>query len=399
MPLKSVFKAPRFTGGLCFGAPDDTREIRAVREHPSTHESHAMNSENPVSSAPSESTARPTPSMKDAFPFRVGAALPTRMFTGEDKARTDLVLRQFNSITPENLLKPGLVHPEENRFEFGVPDRYVEFGEKHRMKIIGHTLVWHQQTPDWFFTGPDGKSAGRELLISRMEKHIKTVVGRYKGRIAGWDVVNEAFEADGTMRMSKWLEIIGPEYIELAFRFAHEADPGCELYYNDFDMHSEKKRGSVVRMIREFRGKGVRIDAVGLQTHVSLGGPAVEEYEASVRAYIDAGVKVMATEVDVTVLPRGWDLPREKRQTAAGDPAYNPWPDGLPAEVEEAQAERYAELFGVFRKYAEHFDRVTFWCVDDGSSWLNNIPIKGRTDYPLLFGRDFRPKKAFYRIL
>ena len=249
--------------------------------------------------------------IKDAMPFKFGVAIPARIFMRAPNDSSRLVERHFNSITPENEMKPASLQPKEGEFRWDVSDRFVAFGEKNKMKIIGHCLVWHNQTPHWFFVNADGSKADRETLIARMRAHIHAVVGRYKGRIHGWDVVNEAFDDGGRLHPSPWRDGIGEDFIELAFRFAHEADPDAELYYNDFNMFTAGKRRGVVEMVRKFKEKGVRIDAVGLQSHAGLKGPKVEEYEATIEALASVGVKAMITELDVSALPSAWGLTAE----------------------------------------------------------------------------------------
>ena len=328
--------------------------------------------------------------LKDAFAgkFSLGAAFRSAIYEGRDQKERAIVERHFNAITAENEMKPFALQPKEGVFNFETADRFVEFGEKHGMKIIGHCLVWHNQMPGWFFKDASGKDVDRDTLIARMRAHIHAVVGRYKGRIYGWDVVNEAFGDDGELHDSPWLRIIGSDFMELAFRFAHEADPDVELYYNDFSMAGAGKRRGVVRMIRDFRAKGIRIDAIGMQTHVSLVHPSIAEYEASLEAFAAEGVKVMVTEMDVSALPAAWGLSAEITTSHDYDEKYNPWKDGkLPAEMQEKLARRYEEFFSVFLRHAKVVDRVTLWGVTDGTSWLNNFPVRGRTDYPLFFDR------------
>lgn len=233
-----------------------------------------------------------------------------------------------------------------------------------------------------------------------MKEHIETVVGRCKGRIRGWDVVNEAISGDGQLRMTKWLEIIGPDYIARAFEFAHQADPDAELYYNDYDMWKPQHRQAVVRLVNELREKGLRIDGVGMQGHWGLDYPPIEEAEKSIETYAALGLKVMITELDISVLPRARNFSgAEVSQNFQLQKELNPWPEGLPDEMQKKLADRYAELFGLFRKHADKIDRVTFWNVHDGNSWLNNWPIRGRTDYPLLFDRQTKPKPAFFAVV
>lgn len=328
--------------------------------------------------------------LKDVFAgrFRIGAAFGSRVYTGRAEGDRALVERHFNAITPENEMKPASLQPREGAFRFDVADRFVAFGETNRMKIIGHCLVWHQQTPKWFFEGRDGKPVDRETLIARMHTHIRTVVGRYRGRVRGWDVVNEAFDDHGALRDTPWSRLVGPDFVELAFRFAHEADPDAELYYNDFGMASRGKREGVVRMIRDFRAKGVRIDGVGMQTHVNLHHPSLADYEASLAAFAAEGVKVMVTEMDISVLPAAWGLSADVSARHDYQEKYNPWRDGvLPDEIQQRLARRYEDFFRIYLRHADAIDRVTFWGVTDATSWLNDFPVRGRTDYPLLFDR------------
>lgn len=347
--------------------------------------------------------AAPTqPSLKDAFhdSFRIGAALNAAIFTEEDARDAALVKQQFDSITPENVLKWALVHPSPGVYDFDLPDRYVAFGEKNHMRIIGHTLVWHNQTPRWVFEDEKGNPVDRETLLSRMRDHIHTVVGRYKGRIFGWDVVNEALNEDGTLRQSGWLKIIGEDYIAKAFEFAHEADPQAELYYNDYSIENEAKREGVIRLIRKLQAEGVPVAAIGIQGHDKMDWPSLDQEDAAITAFAKLGVKVNITELDIDVLPRATqEQGAEVSLRAESQAALNPYTAGLPDSVQQALAKRYAGLFGVFLKHRDVITRVTFWGVTDGDSWLNNWPVQGRTSYPLLFDRNARPKPAFDAVL
>ena len=343
-----------------------------------------------------------TPTLKEAFAadFLVGAALGTNQVMGEDAEATQLAAEQFDSITPENLLKWAEVHPQPDEYNFGPADRYVEFGRKHGMFIVGHTLVWHNQTPAWVFEGVGGKPVDRRTLLARMREHIHTVVGRYKGRVNGWDVVNEAIDENGAMRATPWQRIIGDDYIAKAFEFAHEADPNAELYYNDYDMWKPGKRRTVKKLVADLQAKGVRIDGVGIQGHWGMDYPSLDEMEAMLRDYGEMGVKLMITELDLNVLPRpSRHLGADTRQNYQLHKELNPYPDGLPAEQQRALADRYAEVFRVLLRYRDKVDRVTFWGVDNGQSWLNNWPVRGRTAYPLLFDRDYQPTPAFAAVI
>jgi endo-1,4-beta-xylanase len=347
-------------------------------------------------------TRAQTLTLKDAFKdaFLVGAALNEAQFTGRDARGAALVAAQFSAITPENVMKWEKIHPQPDRYDFVAADRYVEFGEKHGMAIIGHTLVWHSQTPAWVFRKADGTPADRDTLLERMRDHIHTVVGRYQGRVRGWDVVNEALNEDGTRRATPWRKIIGEDYLAKAFQFAHEANPQAELYYNDYSLENEPKRNGALALIRELQAAGVKVHGIGTQQHIKMDWPTPEQVDATLTAFGTLGVKVMVTELDVDVLPeRTRDRRAEVSLRQAADPALNPYTNGLPESVQQALAQRYADLFTVYLKHRATVDRVTFWGVTDGDSWLNNWPIRGRTAHPLLFDRQGRPKPAFDAVL
>ena len=333
--------------------------------------------------------------------FKFGAALHKSCFTTPcNEAERALVAKEFTSITPENIMKPQYMEPIEGIFDFTLTDRYVAFGEKHNMKIIGHCLVWHNQMPKWFFKDSTGEYVDRDTLISRMRTYIYTVVGHYKGRVDGWDVVNEAIMKDGTLRETPWLKIIGEDYIDLAFRFAHEADSEAELYYNDYAMDAPGKRDRVVQLVKDLKAKGLRIDAVGMQTHAHLCYPDYVSYEKAIETYAAAGVKVAVTEMDVSVLPFNWDPSAEITECYSYDAAIDPWRGNtLPPEIESKFNERYLKMFEIFLRHHEVIDRVTLWGVGDEKSWLKDFPVKGRMDHPLLFDRELKPKSVYSAII
>jgi endo-1,4-beta-xylanase len=340
--------------------------------------------------------------LKDAYKqaFFVGAAVNAAQFTEKDARGAALVETQFNSITPENALKWENIHPRLDTYAFDLPDKYVAFGEANHMFIVGHCLVWHNQIPDSVFRDAQGNLVTREVLLQRMRDHIHTVVGRYKGRIKSWDVVNEALNEDGTLRQSLWLKIIGEDYIEKAFQFAHEADPQAQLTYNDYSLEIEPKRNGALSLIEKLKAKGVPITSVGLQGHDSLEWPSVEQQDATITAFGKLGVKVVISELDIDVLPRAANQDTADITTdIKADSRLNPYVNGLPDSVQQALAQRYAELFGVFLKHRGVISRVTFWGVSDGDSWRNNWPVKGRTSYPLLFDRSGQPKPAFAAVI
>ena len=328
--------------------------------------------------------------LKDVFKkdFLIGASVSSDQISGKDTNVISIIESQFNSITPENCLKWDSVHPKPNVYDFEQADRFVAFGEKNKMFIIGHILIDQEQVPDWVFQDANGRNVDRETLLKRMHEHIFAVVGRYKGRINAWQVINEPIGRDGRMRKTRWFEILGEDYIQKAFEYAHEADPNVELYYNGHDMLTKEATDSIVRLVGDIKSKGGRIDGIGVQAHWKLNTPSLDDVENGIVNLTQSGVKVMITEMDITVLPRN-----------VSQKELNPYPDVLPAEVQERLAKRYGELFAIFCRHAGKISRVNFWGVHDGQSWLNNWPVQGRTDYPLLFDRKLQPKPAFFAVV
>jgi endo-1,4-beta-xylanase len=342
------------------------------------------------------------PSLKEAYKndFKIGVALNTRQIFEQDTVGDAIVKAQFNSISPENILKWEVVHPQPDTYDFKASDAYVAFGEKNQMFTIGHNLIWHNQAPKWVFEHPDGTFLTRKELLKRMRDHIKTVVGRYKGRIKGWDVVNEALNEDGTLRQSLWYKIIGPDYLVEAFKAAHKADPQAELYYNDYSLENEPKRNGAVALIKKLQAAGCHVTGIGSQEHDGLNWPAIDQVDATINAFAALGIKVMVTELDIDVLPQAvTNGSADVGQTAASQPNLNPYADGLPDAVQKQLAERYASLFATFLKHKNVITRVTFWNVTDGDSWKNNWPVRGRKNYPLLFDRQGQPKPAFDAVI
>ena len=330
--------------------------------------------------------------LKDVVPqgWLIGVAINQNQSDARDTVAVELIARQFNSISPENLLKFESVQRQPGVFTFEAQDRYVAVGRDRGMAVIGHTLVWHSQTPAWVWAGSDGGSADRATMLERMRTHIATVVGRYKGRIRGWDVVNEALNDDGTLRDSPWRRGIGDDYIAKAFEFAREADPSAELYYNDYNLATRPaKRAGAIRIVKELQQRGLRIDAVGEQGHWRLDSPTAADIDQTIAELRATGVKVMITELDVNLLPpagpRGQPPP----------PDSNPYVDGLPEDVQRALSRYYADAFRVFLKHRDDITRVTFWGLSDGDSWLN----RGRVNHPLLWDRQRQPKPAFGEVL
>ena len=327
--------------------------------------------------------------LKDLMPkgMVIGVAINQRQFDGTDAGGVAVITQQFNQISPENVLKFQPIHPAADRYNFDPGDRYVQFGLDRKMQVIGHTLVWHQQTSAWVFQGADGKPADRDTLLARMRDHIHTVVGRYKGKIHGWDVVNEAIDEDGSLRKAPWHDGIGDDYVAKAFEFAREADPNAELYYNDYNLEKPAKRAGVIRLVKDLQARGLRIDGIGNQGHWQLETPTIGEIETTLTELHSTGLKVMYTELDINMLP-----PAGRN----ADPATaNPYASGLPDEKQQQLAKRYADIFGVFVRHRDWVSRVTVWGLSDGDSWLN----RGRANYPLLFDRQRQPKPAFQSVV
>ncbi len=342
------------------------------------------------------------PTLKETLgkDFLVGAAVNVDIVNGRDEGSADIVRKHFNSIVAENCMKGEEIHPEEHRYNWTDADKTVQWGEENGQVVIGHCLVWHSQPPKWMFTDKQGKPVTRAVLIDRMYHHITDVVTRYKGRIKGWDVVNEAFNDDGTYRKTPYYKIIGEDYFELAFKFAHEADPDAELYYNDYSLSNPAKRDAVCRLVRRLKEKGCRIDAVGMQSHHGYDYPSPEEYEKSIKAFVAAGVKVQMTEFDINMLPRPENFHgAEVGQNFQYDTKYNPYTKGLTKKANKIFEQQYLNFFKVIERNKKDILRVTLWGVTDATSWLNDWPIHGRTNYPLLFDRDYKEKPVVQKII
>ena len=330
--------------------------------------------------------------------FYLGAAINENTILGLDPKSATIVNSEFNTITPENSLKWMFIQPKPNKFNFKAADKYVEMGLKNNMYIVGHALVWHAQLSD-FMQNIDNSAEVRK----HVDNHINRLVSRYKGKIDAWDVVNEAFEEDGSLRASVFYKNMGENYIEEVFRITEKADPDADLIYNDYNLYKPEKRAAVLKMVKNFKSNGTKINGVGVQAHWDLKSPSLEEIEQIILDIHAEGVSVSFTELDISVLPNPWEMVgAEVTQNFSkfeGDPKMNPYPNGLPDAVQEKLAKRYQDIFNLFVKHSDKINRVTFWGVMDKHSWLNDWPIKGRTNYPLLFDRDYQPKVAYERLL
>ncbi|MBU9721002.1 endo-1,4-beta-xylanase [Bacillus alkalicola] len=317
---------------------------------------------------------------KDYFP--IGAAVNSKTLHSEQ----ELLKKHFNSITAENEMKPILLQPQEGIFTFEKSDEMFAFAEANNKMVRGHTLVWHNQTPDWFFENEDGTQVSREKLIERMETHITTVVSRYKGRVYAWDVVNEVIsDHEGEyLRKSKWLDILGEDFISIAFEIAHKADPEASLFYNDYNESDPEKREKIYRLVKSLKDKGVPIHGVGLQAHWNIYGPTIDDIRAAIERYSSLGLQLQLTELDVSVFEHG------DKRTDLTEPTE---------ELLELQEKRYDEFFKLLREYRDVITGVTFWGVSDRYTWLSDFPVRGRKNWPFVFDVDQNPKESFWKLV
>ncbi|WP_083257248.1 endo-1,4-beta-xylanase [Arcticibacter eurypsychrophilus] len=340
--------------------------------------------------------ARPDPikekakGLKDYYSkfFSIGVAIRPTDPSNHDQ-RT-LILSEFNSITPENAMKMGPIHPQENTYFWRDADSIVAFGVQNKIKVRGHTLCWHAQTPDWLFVDSAGKDVSKKVLLQRLKSHINTVVSRYKGKVYAWDVVNEVIADDSTyFRKTKWSEITGEDFVEKAFEYAHEADPKAILFYNDYNTEIPAKREKIYRMLKNLLAKGVPIHGVGLQAHWSINTPSREELEKSIQLFSSLGLQIQFTELDISVYTgrQGGQMIQGQGQMQAA--VFTP-------EMEQKQLEKYKMIFEVFRKYPKEITGVTFWNLSDKYSWLDG---RGRKNFPLLFDTNLKPKKAYWEVV
>ncbi len=336
--------------------------------------------------------------LKDAYKedFLIGVALNTSQIEEQDSVQNKLISTEFNSVTPENIMKSLLIHPNKDTYNFDLPDKLVALAEKNDMHIQGHTLVWHSQLSPFFKEISDSTA-----MVEALKDHINTIVGRYKGKINAWDVVNEALNDDGTLRKTVFLDVLGEDYLSLVFNLTQKADPEVELFYNDYSMTNPNKRAGAIRIIKRMQEQGVRVDGIGMQGHWDLNRPSIEEIETSIVQYAELGIKVDITELDVSVIPMPWDFSGADVNVKfeSTDPTMNPYPKQLPDSIQDQLAKRYEDIFKLFLKHKDKINRVTFWGVNDGDSWKNDWPIEGRTNYPLLFDRNNKKKKAYHSLI
>ncbi|NLV53432.1 MAG: endo-1,4-beta-xylanase [Bacteroidales bacterium] len=312
-----------------------------------------------------------------------------------------LIAQHFGWVVPENCMKSEVIHPQEGVYDFTLADQLVEKARANGQHIVGHCLIWHEQCSPWFFVDENGKQVSAEVLKERMRDHIFTILGHFRGKIEAWDVVNEAFNDDGSLRRSKFYEILGEDFIPLAFQYAREADPTIELYYNDYSMYKPEKVKAVVNFFRPLMAKGLRVDAIGMQGHLILDdADYVNLYEKSIKEIATLGIPAQFTELDLSVLPNpykmsGANITNNFEYSEASDPYKN----GLPANVQKKVDQFWIDFYKMLMRNHENVLRLTFWCFNDANSWRNDWPIKGRTEYATLFDRNSKPKPTIQKLI
>jgi endo-1,4-beta-xylanase len=344
-----------------------------------------------LSSKRNSSTAKNDKGLKDYYKeyFPIGVAVMPSDLKGDE---ANFILQQFNSLTAENSMKMAPIHPAENRYNWNAADSIVAFAQRNGIKVRGHTLCWHNQAPQWMFKDSSGNTVTKEVLLQRLKEHITTVVSRYKGKIYAWDAVNEAIsdKPDEYLRSSQWYQICGEEYIAKAFEYAHAADPNAILFYNDYNEINATKREKIYKLVKSLKDAGVPIGGVGLQGHWAINEPSRGQLDSTIKKFADLGLKIQVTELDISVYPKEHNARERKPEDA--DTAFN-------AEKENKQIQEYKMCFELFRKYRKVISGVTFWNVSDRHTWLDNFPVRGRKDYPLLFDKDLKPKKVFWEVV
>ncbi|MBH0067739.1 endo-1,4-beta-xylanase [Pseudoalteromonas sp. NZS100] len=349
------------------------------------------------------------PALKNTFAdsFKMGVAVNQDIVTGKNAAAQSIIAKQFNTVTLENAMKAEVIYPQQGKVDFSGADAFIDFAKQNNMFTVAHTLVWHNQTPDWFFTNSKNEPNTPAEQLEQMRKHIELVAGRYKNKVDAWDVVNEVIADDGSYRPTVWVNRVGDgdTMVKAAFKYAQQYSPNTELYYNDFNAWRPEKRDGIIRMIKMLQKEGIRIDGIGIQAHWGLNFPKMQYIEQAIDAYAALGIKVMITELDIDVLPltkegqiTGTDMMKPQFQLEEFETYLDPYKNGLPSDVEAQLNARYKALFELFYAKRDKIDRVTFWGLHDGMSWKNDYPIPNRTNYPLLWNRNLTPKPIIKTI-
>lgn len=339
--------------------------------------------------------------------FKMGVAVNQDIVTGKNAAAQSIIAKQFNTVTLENAMKAEVIYPQQGKVDFSGADAFIDFAKQNNMFTVAHTLVWHNQTPDWFFTNSKNEPNTPAEQLEQMRKHIELVAGRYKNKVDAWDVVNEVIADDGSYRPTVWVNRVGDgdTMVKAAFKYAQQYSPSTELYYNDFNAWRPEKRDGIIRMIKMLQKEGIRIDGIGIQAHWGLNFPKMQYIEQAIDAYAALGIKVMITELDIDVLPltkegqiTGTDMMKPQFQLEEFETYLDPYKNGLPSDVEAQLNARYKALFELFYAKRDKIDRVTFWGLHDGMSWKNDYPVPNRTNYPLLWDRNLNPKSVIKTI-
>lgn len=339
--------------------------------------------------------------------FKMGVAVNQDIVTGKNAAAQSIIAKQFNTVTLENAMKAEVIYPQQGKVDFSGADAFIDFAKQNNMFTVAHTLVWHNQTPDWFFTNSKNEPNTPAQQLEQMRKHIELVAGRYKNKVDAWDVVNEVIADDGSYRPTVWVNRVGDgdTMVKAAFKYAQQYSPNTELYYNDFNAWRPEKRDGIIRMIKMLQKEGIRIDGIGIQAHWGLNFPEMQYIEQAIDAYAALGIKVMITELDIDVLPltkegqiTGTDMMKPQFQLEEFETYLDPYKNGLPSDVEAQLNARYKALFELFYAKRDKIDRVTFWGLHDGMSWKNDYPIPNRTNYPLLWDRNLNSKPVIKTI-
>jgi endo-1,4-beta-xylanase len=338
-------------------------------------------------------TAASPQTLRDAAGKRVLIGCAVATVDLKDPKLAALISDQFDCVTPEYEMMPAFLVDDNGKYTFDRADAVMAFAAQHHMPVMGHMLIWSFVTRQWLFADKTGQPLSRDQALANLKDYITTVMGHYKGRVMAWDVVNEAIsDKDGEyLKDTPARRAIGDDYVQKAFEFAHAADPKAVLYYNDYNIEQPGKLEKVIKLIQSLKQAGVRIDAVGVQGHWLINWPPADMITKGIAAIAATGVKVMVTELDVDPLPRssiGADM-------AVTDQGANPYPTSFPPDMQQKLASRYSDVISAILKVPA-VTMIGFWGTHDGRSWLNDYPVKGRTNYPLLFDRQYMPKPAFY---
>ena len=321
---------------------------------------------------------------------------------GDQESHWDVITKNFNWVVAENCMKCEVIHPQEGVYDFTLADKFVDKAKAAGLKVQGHCLIWHSQCAPWFHFDKDGKLVSREELKKRMREHIYTIVSHFKGRIDAWDVCNECFEDDGSPRKSLFWQILGTDYIPLAFQYAHEADPNVQLFYNDYSMNKPAKVEGVANFFRPLIEQGLPVTAIGMQGHMILedAKELLPQYDHSIKTIAALGVPTFFSELDLSVLPNPYGFSGANvSDRFTYTPEKDPFKEGLTKEKEAEINQYWVDFYKMLIPHKDNILRVNFWCLNDANSWRNDFPIQGRSDYATLYDRQNQPKGMIQEII